>query len=181
MKRFLGGVCVGLVFAISVSLIASELFYKGKKVYVIVEQENLRSAPNGEKLAALTKGSQLVVLEDGEKWVKVGISGYIWKQSITGNKKLFSGPAYRASMILLNNEADAQTVLQKLKAGEDFAALAKQYSQDASTAENGGDLGEFYKGDFAPEIENEILKLKPNQISGIVKTKLGYHIFKRVK
>lgn len=74
-------------------------------------------------------------------------------------------------------KAKAEEVLAKVKAGEDFATLAKQYSQD-TTASNGGDLGFFAKGKMVPEFEAAAFALKVGEVSGIVKTVYGYHIIK---
>ena len=92
-----------------------------------------------------------------------------------------AGEAYRALMIIVKTEKEAQDLLTRIQAGEDFAVLAREHSIDAATARRGGDLGEFYKGELAPEIEKAILSIKPNEVSGIVKTAAGYAIFKRVK
>src|SRR3989339_1185009 len=64
----------------------------------------------------------------------------------------------------------------KLKAGEDFSELAKGYSQDTGSAENGGDLGYFAKGDMVKEFEDVAFALPVGETSGIVKTEFGYHI-----
>lgn len=74
----------------------------------------------------------------------------------------------------------AEEVLAKVKAGEDFAALAKQYSQDTS-ASNGGDLGFFGKGKMVPEFESAAFALKAGEVSELVKTVYGYHIIKVVE
>ena len=76
------------------------------------------------------------------------------------------------------NKADE--VLKKVKAGEDFAALAKQYSQD-TTASNGGDLGLFAKGKMVPEFEKAAFALKAGEVSELVKTVYGYHIIKVIE
>jgi parvulin-like peptidyl-prolyl isomerase len=76
-----------------------------------------------------------------------------------------------------DSKAKAEEVLAKVKAGEDFAALAKQYSQD-TTASAGGDLGFFGKGKMVPEFETAAFALKAGEVSGIVKTVYGYHIIK---
>lgn len=76
-----------------------------------------------------------------------------------------------------DSKAKAEEVLAKVKAGEDFAALAKQYSQD-TTASAGGDLGFFAKGKMVPEFETAAFALKEGEVSGIVKTVYGYHIIK---
>jgi parvulin-like peptidyl-prolyl isomerase len=86
-----------------------------------------------------------------------------------------------ARHILLASESEAMNVLLKLRAGEDFAALAKQYSQDKASSEMGGDLGFFPRGVMPIEIEAVAFGLAPGQISGIVKTDFGYHIVEVVE
>ena len=71
----------------------------------------------------------------------------------------------------------AEDVLAKAKGGGDFAALAKQFSQD-STAENGGDLGSFGRGVMTPPFEQAAFALEPGQVSEIVETQFGFHIIK---
>lgn len=72
----------------------------------------------------------------------------------------------------------AEDILARIKAGEDFAKLAKENSDDSS-AEQGGDLG-FFRKDvrFVPEFKDAVFKLKPGEVSEIVKTQFGYHIIK---
>ncbi|NLZ33358.1 Foldase protein PrsA precursor [Clostridium sp. N3C] len=86
----------------------------------------------------------------------------------------------RASHILVADEATAKEVKAKLEAGEDFAKLAKEYSTDTGTKENGGDLGYFTKSDMVEEFSNAAFALEVNAISGPVKSKYGYHIIKVV-
>jgi peptidyl-prolyl cis-trans isomerase SurA len=71
----------------------------------------------------------------------------------------------------------AQTVLEKIKGGEDFAEMAILYSDDAS-AKDGGDLGYFKRGDLLPAFEKEALRLQVGEVSGIVRTQFGFHIIK---
>lgn len=104
-------------------------------------------------------------------------------------EKLETGLSFRARHILFkpgSRDEDAgwdaarartEEVWAKMQAGEDFAELAKKYSQDSS-AEDGGDLGQLKRGELAPEIEESILRLNPGETSGPVRTTLGYHLFK---
>lgn len=72
----------------------------------------------------------------------------------------------------------AEDIYKKAKEGEDFAKLAKEYSQDEYSATNGGDLGFFEKGKMVPEFESAAFALDKGQISEIVETQYGYHIIK---
>lgn len=72
----------------------------------------------------------------------------------------------------------AEDVLKRARAGEDFAALAKQYSDDPGSKEKGGDLGWFGHGQMVKQFEDAAFALKDNQISDIIETPFGYHIIK---
>ena len=71
----------------------------------------------------------------------------------------------------------ARGVLERAKKGEDFGALAKQYSEDA-TASSGGDLGDFGRGQMVPEFEKVAFSLGVGAISDLVQTQFGIHIIK---
>lgn len=67
-------------------------------------------------------------------------------------------------------------VQQKLGAGEDFARLAAEYSDDTFSAAEGGDLGWFGRGRMVPEFEEATFSLEPGQLSQPIKTQYGYHL-----
>ncbi|SHF13113.1 foldase protein PrsA [Caldanaerobius fijiensis DSM 17918] len=94
------------------------------------------------------------------------------------HKLEFKPDTVTASHILVNDEKTAEEVEQKLKKGADFAQLAKEYSIDTATKDNGGDLGTFTYGQMDPDFEKAAFALKPGEISQPVKTKFGYHIIK---
>ncbi|MBW3621945.1 MAG: peptidylprolyl isomerase [Armatimonadetes bacterium] len=76
-------------------------------------------------------------------------------------------------------KAKAEKVLKEAKQPKaDFAALAKKYSSDTGSAERGGDLDWFGKGQMVPEFDKTVYSMKPGEIAGPVKTQFGYHIIK---
>jgi len=72
----------------------------------------------------------------------------------------------------------AEDLLKQLKAGADFAQLAKRYSDDKGTADKGGDLGYFQRGVMVDEFEKAAFALQPGQLSDVVKTPFGFHIIR---
>lgn len=83
-----------------------------------------------------------------------------------------------ASHIFLEDEATAKQVEEKLKAGEDFAELAKTYSIDIDTSEDGGDLGYISRGQMDEQFEAAAFALEKGTVSGVVQSAEGYHIIK---
>jgi foldase protein PrsA len=82
----------------------------------------------------------------------------------------------RARHILVADLKTANEVEGKLKAGGDFAALAKQYSTDPSTKDKGGELGFFGKGQMVPSFQAAAFSAPVNSITAPVKSPFGYHI-----
>ncbi len=70
----------------------------------------------------------------------------------------------------------AQQALDRIRAGEDFAAVAKEVSSDPGSAEQGGDLGFFPKGMMVPEFEQVAFALAQGEISELVRSPFGFHI-----
>ena len=73
--------------------------------------------------------------------------------------------------------AKAENVLSQARSGADFAAIAKKESNDAS-AQRGGDLGFFPKGQMVPAFEAAAFALQPGQVSDVVETPFGFHVIK---
>lgn len=105
-------------------------------------------------------------------------------------KKFVREPEVKASHILIKVAPDAPAeeiekakgralaLLERLQKGEDFSKLAKEESEDLGSKINGGDLGFFKHGAMVPEFAEAAFKLKPNEMSELVKTPFGFHIIK---
>ena len=76
--------------------------------------------------------------------------------------------------------AKAADVLKEVKAGKDFAALAKQYSTDPGSGANGGDLGYFQQGQMVPPFDQAAFAMKPGETSDLVESSFGVHIIRVV-
>lgn len=81
------------------------------------------------------------------------------------------------------SKADAERLARELHGratapGADFAALAREHSEDGSAAQ-GGDLGEFGRGAMVPPFDEAVFRLSPNQISDVVESEFGFHVIQR--
>ena len=83
-----------------------------------------------------------------------------------------------ASHILVEDEATAKEVKEKLDNGEDFVKLVKEYSKDPASGAKDGELGEFGKGQMVKEFDEAVFSMKEGEISEPIKTQFGYHIIK---
>lgn len=146
-------------------------FEKNKETYRIGEKRKIKYALlDVEKVREQVKVPEANI----EAFYKQNLSQYQTPEEV------------RASHILLKTEGKdeaevrkrAEEVLKRAKAGEDFAALAKQYSEDDSNKDTGGDLNYLARGAMVPEFEQVAFTLKPGEISDLVKTSFGFHIIK---
>ncbi|MBI4609816.1 MAG: peptidylprolyl isomerase [Candidatus Rokubacteria bacterium] len=115
--------------------------------------------------------------------------GEIERYFLGNREKLETGLSYHARHILIapaapGRDSDWETARLKaeevwdlIRAGGDFAELARKYSRDPS-ARDGGDLGVLKQGELTPELESRILRIRPGEVLGPFRSGLGYHIFK---
>jgi len=75
-------------------------------------------------------------------------------------------------------ETRARRVYERARAGEDFAALAKEVSDDTGSKDSGGDLGFAERGDFVAPFADAVWEMEPGEIRGPVKTEFGWHVIK---
>lgn len=81
-----------------------------------------------------------------------------------------------AAHILVDDENVANQLYERINKGENFAVLAKQFSKDPGSADKGGDLGWFGKGQMVPEFENACFNGPVGKVQKPVKTNYGYHV-----
>ncbi len=173
----------------------------GKKLLVGIKQHALDKLKSDEVVAILAKQNKVVVtskdvdellaslykqyggkttllktLKSIYNWNLDDLKSVVHKQLVAKKlqDKVTADPAAYAQA-----KTKADDVIKQLKAGGDFAALAKQYSH-ASDASSGGDLGTFTKGQVPDEIQKAIDALQVGDISDPVKTQYGYEIVKAV-
>jgi peptidyl-prolyl cis-trans isomerase C len=140
--------------------------------------------------AQIARGMAIQELIDKEVAEKIKVSDEETKAFYDKNPQLFQQPEQvKASHILIKVQSDApdeqkaearkkiESVQQKVKKGEDFATLAKTYSEGPS-GPRGGDLGYFGRGQMVKPFEEAAFSLKPNETSDIVETRFGYHLIK---
>jgi parvulin-like peptidyl-prolyl isomerase len=83
--------------------------------------------------------------------------------------------------VVAEKQAWAKKLLERARAGEDFAKLAKQYSDDAATRGDGGDLGTFGKDMLPRAIEEIVFAMQPGDLAGPVRADRGFHVIKLVE
>ena len=151
----------------------------------VIENQLMAQAAEKDKLDAASdfedrvKYHRLRALRDAyfDKNVRNGVSEdeakKLYDEKISGMKP---EPEIHARHILVDTEAEAKEVAERLKKGEDFAAVAKEKSKDTSA--DGGDLGFFGKGQMLKPFEDAAFALEVGQISEPVQTQFGWHIIK---
>jgi peptidyl-prolyl cis-trans isomerase D len=91
---------------------------------------------------------------------------------------LISVPADADESVVEEKRKQAETVLERLKQGEDFATVAKAESEDPGSAAQGGSLGDVTRGVMVKPFEDSLFALEEGQLSEVVKTGFGFHIIK---
>ncbi len=149
-------------------------FEKSKEKYRIGEKRKVKYA-----LLDVSKVRETITVPDAEleAFYKQNIQQYQTPAQVRASHILFKTEGKDEKQV----EAAAAEVLKKAKApNADFAALAKQYSEDDSNNSIGGDLDYFGRGRMVPEFEQAAFAMKAGEVSDLIKTSFGYHIIKVV-
>jgi peptidyl-prolyl cis-trans isomerase C len=168
-------------------------------------QQAISRFPNKEAFDSVLKRENITE-NDLKSEIRYGLAiqtyvedNYVSKTSVSeeelttyynSNPALFKHPEMvKASHILIRVDSQAEEtqkiearkkiedIAKRLKAGEDFAELAKTYSECPSSS-NGGDLGSFRRGQMVQAFEDAAFSLNPGEISPVVETNFGFHIIK---
>jgi peptidyl-prolyl cis-trans isomerase C len=145
-----------------------------------------------EQLRTQTRtGLEVAKVVDAEVTSKVAVEDAAVNAFYQQNLERFKqGDSVHASHILIgvaqdatpaqkaDAKAKAQAALKQVRGGADFSIVAKAQSQDPGSAQNGGDLGFFPKGQMNPQFEDAAFKLKVGAVSAVVETPFGFHIIK---
>ncbi|MDX1764285.1 MAG: peptidylprolyl isomerase [bacterium] len=154
----------------------------------LLKEQNLTEAVLREKIE---KGIRIQKLLDEKIKNKISIPYAEIKSFYEENQdKFVQQEAVKASHILVRIEEGSdeaanqaaqkksKALLKRVRAGEDFATLAKENSEDPSAAQNSGNLGYFTREQMVPEFSEAAFALKVGDVSDLVKTAYGYHIIK---
>ena len=107
---------------------------------------------------------------------KVKVSEEEIENYYNANKEDFTMPeVLRASHILVKTEKEAKDILSELSKNGNFEDLARSRSVDP-TSKIGGDIGYFTRNQLVPEIEEVCYEMQVGEVSGVVKTRFGYHV-----
>ncbi len=97
------------------------------------------------------------------------------------HKQDFTNPiAVTAKHILVSTKEEAKNALDRINKGENFDVIAKEISTDKVSAQKGGQIGPFRRGELVKEFEDVVFNLKKGEISDIVETPFGFHIITKV-
>ncbi|MBP3384437.1 MAG: peptidylprolyl isomerase [Firmicutes bacterium] len=141
------------------------------------EDMNLEETPEFEELMSVMKMEILSQLAMAETLKGIEVTSGEVKAFYDDNKEMFKkGETVKAKHILVDDEAKANELMAAIEAGEiAFEEAAKANSTCPSSAQ-GGDLGEFGKGQMVPAFEEAAFAAEIGKVAGPVKTDFGYHI-----
>ncbi|MAE51425.1 MAG: rotamase [Micavibrio sp.] len=158
--------------------LAQEQVINAKVVEMNIDTKSVESSEEVQKKIAMAK-EQIIRAAYLEQEVAKKLTDKRLKQAYDEFVKAQPDvEEVKAAHILVDDEAVAKDIIAKLNDGAEFADLAKEHSKD-NTADNGGELGYFAKGDVVPEFADMAFSMKKGAVTKEpVKTDFGYHVIK---
>ena len=145
-------------------------------------KEKIEEITNGILMQALVeeKINKNITVTDQEieEYYKNSQDEFKTPEKVKVRHILFKVDPAASAQVKEEKKAKAKEVLAKVRAGEDFSELAKQYSEDTKTKNKGGVIGLFARGSKDPEFDKSAFSLKKDEVSDLILTKKGYHIIK---
>jgi len=150
-----------------------------QKMTLAAVRDDARSELGVEKLVETEIGGKIAVTPEAvTEFYQKNQDKFQQGARVKASHILIAVPENADPAAKLQAKTKAETILKELKAGKDFAAAAKENSQDPGSAPNGGDLGYFEQGQMVPPFEQAAFALKPGDTSELVESPFGYHIIK---
>jgi peptidyl-prolyl cis-trans isomerase C len=143
-----------------------------------LQEEQRRDILNAKTIEAEVAPKLTVTQQDLDAFYAQNPDQFKEDESIRASHILFAVAKDATPAVKQAARTEAEGVLKRVRSGEDFAALAKQYSKDPGSAAVGGDLNFFPKGQMVPAFDAAAFALKPGEISNLVETEFGLHIIK---
>ena len=149
--------------------------YPGDRFNEALAQGRLSLADLREKTTALLTIQKLF---RDQVYPRVAVTEEEIRVYYEGHSGDFQQPEeVRAAQIVVKTAQEARMIEQQLRAGKDFGEMARKYSLSPD-AKAGGDLGFFARGQMPRQFDDVAFRLKVNQVSSVVSTNYGFHIFK---
>jgi len=131
------------------------------------------------KLVSQEAGKEVAVpVEDVRKFYDANLERFRQPEAARASHVFVRVPAGAEDKTKQAMRVRAESLMRLAKRGDDFAELARNYSDDRATGTNNGDLGWFNKGATPKEFDDVVFALQPNEIGGLANTSDGYHIVK---
>ena len=159
------------------------LLQKAEKEKIEISKERLREAEEQIIIAELinrnvNRKMYSVAEDEIEKFYEINKSRFYEPTKIKAGNIFIKVNDLRNKDEWLKAEIRGRNVLREIYKGEDFAELARKYSDDKESSSQGGDLGYFSRNEVIPEIGKAAFELKVGEASDLVKTPFGYIIIK---
>lgn len=151
------------------------------KEYYEKQRENYKSEPQLkvqyiEFISDAYKEKASVTPENIESYYTANPDEFTTPEQVEASHILIKVDEKASAEAVENAKKEAENIYKKAVAGENFAELAKQYSQDPSAKENSGYLGKFARNRMVKPFEEKAFSMKAGEISEPVKTQFGWHI-----